>query len=52
VKGLTTIQSTVGPKDTMERLEAEIKTRGMSVFARVNHAALAAQVGLTLRPTA
>lgn len=35
----------------MRRLEAEIKARGMSVFARINHAALAAEVGLTLRPT-
>lgn len=35
----------------MARLEAEIKARGMTVFARVNHAALAVQAGLTLLPT-
>jgi uncharacterized protein (DUF302 family) len=35
----------------MNRLEAEINAHGMTVFARVNHAALAAEVGLTLRPT-
>lgn len=51
VEGLTTIQSTVGPEETMGRLETEIKARGMRVFARVNHAALAAEAGLTLRPT-
>ena len=35
----------------MDRLEAEIKAHGMNVFARINHAALAAEVGLALRPT-
>ena len=35
----------------MDRLEAEIKARGMTVFARIDHAAGAAQVGLSLRPT-
>src|SRR5882724_10732862 len=49
--GLTTIPSSYGPKETMDRLEAEIKAKGMTVFARVDHAAGAAQVGLTLRPT-
>ena len=49
--GLTTIQSNFGPVETMERLEAEIKARGMTVFARVNHAALAAEAGMELAPT-
>lgn len=49
--GLITIPSSYGPKDTMDRLEAEIKARGMTVFARIDHAAGAAQVGLPLRPT-
>jgi uncharacterized protein (DUF302 family) len=35
----------------MDRLEAEIKAKGMTVFARVDHAAGAAQAGLSLRPT-
>lgn len=35
----------------MDRLEAEISVRGMTVFARIDHAAGAAEVGLTLRPT-
>jgi uncharacterized protein (DUF302 family) len=34
----------------MDRLVAEISAKGMSVFARIDHAAGAAQVGLTLRP--
>jgi uncharacterized protein (DUF302 family) len=35
----------------MDRLEAEIKARGMTIFARINHSALAEQAGLALRPT-
>src|SRR5712671_5789381 len=49
--GLTTLRSHFGPKETMDRLEAEIKARGMTVFARIDHAAGAAEVGLALRPT-
>src|SRR5882724_8260131 len=49
--GLTTIRSSHGPKDTMNRLEAEVKAKGMTVFARIDHAAGAAAVGLSLRTT-
>ncbi len=35
----------------MDRLEAEIRAQGMTVFARIDHAAGAAEVGLTLPPT-
>ena len=49
--GLTTISSIFGPKETMDRLEAEIRVKGMTVFARIDHAAGAAEVGLPLRPT-
>jgi len=51
MEGLITVQSKIGPKETMDRLETEVKAHGMSVFARIDHAALAAEVGLTLRPT-
>jgi uncharacterized protein (DUF302 family) len=50
-EGLTTIASGFGPKETMDRLETEIRAHGMSVFARIDHAAGAVEVGLTLRPT-
>lgn len=50
-EGLTTIPSSFGPKETMDRLEAEIMGRGLIVFVRIDHAAQAAQVGLPLRPT-
>jgi uncharacterized protein (DUF302 family) len=49
--GLTTVLSHFGPKETMDRLEAEVKARGMTVFARIDHATGAAAVGLPLRPT-
>jgi uncharacterized protein (DUF302 family) len=48
---LTTIRSSFGPKETMNRLEAEVKAKGLTVFARVDHVAGAAEVGLPLRPT-
>lgn len=35
----------------MTRLEAEVRARGMAVFARIDHAAGAAAVALPLRPT-
>lgn len=49
--GLITIKSAFGPADTMQRLEAEVKAKGLTVFARVDHAAGAAAVDLKLRPT-
>ena len=49
--GLITIKSSQGPKETMERLEATVKAKGLAVFARIDHAAGAAEVGLSLRPT-
>src|SRR5262249_14329973 len=48
--GLTTLRSSFGPKATMDRLEAEVKAKGMTVFARIDHAAGATEVGLPLRP--
>jgi uncharacterized protein (DUF302 family) len=49
--GLTTIPSSCGPKDTMNRLEAAVKAKGMTIFARIDHAAGASAAGLSLRPT-
>jgi uncharacterized protein (DUF302 family) len=49
--GLKTVLSNFGAKETMDRVEAEVKAAGMTVFARVDHAAGAASVGLPLRPT-
>ena len=49
--GLITIKSRFGPEETMNRFEAEVRARGMTVFAHIDHAASAAAVGLPLRPT-
>lgn len=49
--GLITIKSSFGPQETMKRLEAEVKAKGLTVFAHVDHAAGAAAVDLPLRPT-
>jgi uncharacterized protein (DUF302 family) len=51
VEGLITPRSNYGPKDTMDRLEAAVKGKGLTVFAHVDHAAGAAAAGLPLRPT-
>jgi uncharacterized protein (DUF302 family) len=51
VEGLTSIRSSFGPKETMDRLEAEIRAQRMTVFARIDHAGAAAVVGLKLAPT-
>ena len=49
--GLITMRSSFGPKETMNRLETEVNAKGITVFARIDHAAGAAAVGLELRPT-
>jgi uncharacterized protein (DUF302 family) len=49
--GLKTVKSAFGPKETMDRLDAAVRNKGMTVFARIDHAAGATDVGLTLRPT-
>jgi uncharacterized protein (DUF302 family) len=49
---LTTVPSQFGPKETLDRLETEVKGKGLTVFARIDHAAGAAAVGMTLLPTA
>jgi uncharacterized protein (DUF302 family) len=49
--GLITTRSNHGPEETMNRFEIEMRTKGLTVLARVDHAAAAAGVGLSLRPT-
>jgi uncharacterized protein (DUF302 family) len=50
-EGLITVKSSFGPEETMNRFEAEVRAKGMTVFAHVDHAAGAAAVGMPLRPT-
>jgi uncharacterized protein (DUF302 family) len=49
--GLITQRSSFGPEETMRRLEAEVKAKGLTVFAHVDHALGAEAAGLPRRPT-
>jgi uncharacterized protein (DUF302 family) len=49
--GLITITSNHSVKETLDRLEASLRGNGVTVFARIDHAAAAASVDMTLPPT-
>ena len=49
--GVIAVKSPYDAKETMNRFEDMAKQRGLTVFARIDHAAGAAKVGKTLRPT-
>lgn len=51
MNGLTTIFSDFSVPETIDRLAAMVTSKGLSVFARIDHAANARQAGLSLRPT-
>lgn len=48
--GLTILPSQRGAKETMDRLEAAVGAAGMTIFARIDHAAGAGDVGMPLPP--
>lgn len=49
--GLIALKSPYNARETMDRFESVVKQKGMNVFVRVDHAAGAAKIGKTLRPT-
>jgi uncharacterized protein (DUF302 family) len=49
--GLVTRPSSHSVGDTIDRLTAIVAAKGLKVFARIDHAAGAAEVGMPLRPT-
>ena len=49
--GMVELRSPRNAQETMNRLEDAVKQRGLTVFARIDHAAGAAKIGKTLRPT-
>ena len=51
LSGLVTCISSFGPKETADRLAAAVTSRGISIMARIDHAAAAAAIGMELRPT-
>ena len=50
-EGLIVIPSSVGLKEMLDRLDTEVAAKGLTMFACIDHAAGAAQIGLPLRPT-
>jgi len=51
VEGMIEVKSAASVKETMNRMEKNVKKRGMKVFARIDHAEGAAKVGKTMRAT-
>ena len=49
--GMVAVKSPHSAKATMDKLEATAKDKGLNIFARIDHAAGAAKIGQTLRPT-
>jgi uncharacterized protein (DUF302 family) len=49
--GLRTLASAYPVDETVTRVEHAVSAAGMKVFARIDHAAEARSVGLTMRPT-
>ena len=50
-QGLIEVRSAQSAKATMDKLEETVKQRGLTVFARIDHAAGATKIGRALRPT-
>lgn len=49
--GLNSLESRHGPAETARRLETGTTTRGLTLFASIDHAAGSAKVGSQLHPT-
>jgi uncharacterized protein (DUF302 family) len=49
--GLVTLASSHPVKETLDRLEVDLRAKNITVFARIDHAAGAASAGMPLRPT-
>jgi uncharacterized protein (DUF302 family) len=49
--GLLVLRSPHAPATTVDRLAAAIASHGMTIMARIDHAAAAQDAGLALRPT-
>ena len=49
--GITHLPSPYSVADTLKRLESVIASKGLTIFARIDHSGEAAKVGLTMQPT-
>jgi uncharacterized protein (DUF302 family) len=50
-EGLIKVKSAHSVQDTVDKLESVLKSKGMNVFGKVNHAEGAKKAGLELKPT-
>jgi uncharacterized protein (DUF302 family) len=50
VPGMAHVPSPYSVAQTLDRLESLAPTRGLTVFARIDHAGEAAKIGLAMRP--
>lgn len=50
--GVVSKASRFSASETMNRLEAVLKSKGMTIFARIDHAEQARKAGLSMRPAA
>src|SRR6185437_6121861 len=51
MKGLITIQSNYSVEETIDKFASIVQSKGMTVFARIDHADNAIKEGMQLRPT-
>jgi uncharacterized protein (DUF302 family) len=49
--GLITVRSEFRRRDMVNRFDAEVRAKGRTIFAHIDHAAGAEEAGLSLRPT-
>lgn len=49
--GMTTVKSAHSVSMTLDKLATVLESKGMNVFARINHAEGASKAGMELRPT-
>jgi len=49
--GMIHVSSPYSVRETVERVEATLRTKNLTVFARIDHSGEAEKVGLTMRPT-
>ena len=49
--GLKTLQSPYSVHETIDRVEGLLKSKGIKIFARIDQAAEAQTMGLSMRPT-
>ncbi len=50
-RGIINVPSPYSVPETVRRLEGTVQAHGLEVFARINHGAEAARVGLVMNPT-